>query len=155
MRFLKIISALCCAAAAACGGDEPGVDTEGCEHLEEGPFEAVTASAARDAAAPSVAPDHKAYTTTLPAGAVGYVAFPAAEATDYVVFLDKPVPFAVFNSTGGAVTLTASADSSPECATIRGRHTFALQVGTAFFGLGPNMGMPVNLVIEEAGGHEE
>lgn len=150
----SIWTALCFAGAAACGGDEPSIDVEGCEHLEEGPYMNVTASAARDAAAPAVAADHKAYTTTLPAGAVGYVSFAAGEATDYVVFLDKPVPFTVFDASGAMVPLEESATSSPECATIRGKHTFPLGVGTAYFGLGPNMGMPFNIVVEEAGGHE-
>jgi hypothetical protein len=149
---LSIWIALCFAGAAACGGDEESVDAEGCEHLEGGPYMNVTASAARDAAAPAVAADHKAYTTTLPAGAVGYVSFAAAEATDYVVFLDKPVPLAVFDASGAMIAIERSETSSPECTTIRGKHTLPLGVGTVYFGLGPNMGMPFNIVVEEAGG---
>jgi hypothetical protein len=142
-------------AAAACGADEPSIDAEACEHFAEGPYTNVTASAARDATTPSVRGDHMAYTTTLPAGAVGYVAFAAAEAADYVVLLDKPVPFQVLDAAGAMVTLEASETSSPECAEIRGKHTFELPVGTAYFALGPNMGMAVNLVVEEAAGHDE
>lgn len=143
-------------AMGACGGDdEPSIDVEGCEHLQEGPFVNITASAVRDNTAPAVAGDHAAYTTALTSGAVGYVKFAAPEAVDYIVFLDKPVPFAVFDATGAAVTIEESATSSTECDTIRGKHTFELPVGTAFFGLGPNSGMTVNVVVEEAAGHEE
>lgn len=147
---------LASAGLAACGDEEPhaDLDVEGCEHLEGGPFTTVTASAARDATAPTVSASHMAYTITLPAGAVGYVSFPAQEATDYVVFLDKPVPFMAFDAAGATVAIEESATSSPVCATIRGKHTFELPVGTAAFGLGPNAGMPVNLVIEAAAGHE-
>lgn len=151
----SIWTVLIFAGAAACGDEEPSVDAEGCEHLEEGPYMNVTASAARDATAPAVSASHMAYTTTLPAGAAGYVSFAAPEATDYIVFLDKPVPFTVFDASGAMVAIELSETSSPECATIRGKHTFELGVGTAYFGLGPNMGMPFNLVVEEAGGHED
>ena len=139
---------------AACGEDEPGADVEGCEHLQEGPYTTVTATAARDGTAPAVAASHMAYTTTLPAGAVGYVSFAAAEAADYVVFLDQPVPFTVFDASGAMRAIEASETSSPACAEIRGKHTFELPVGTAYFGLGPSTGTPVNLVVEESTGHE-
>lgn len=145
-------------ALGACSDDdggEPNIDVEGCEHLQEGPFVNITASAARDAAAPAVAVNHTAYTTALTAGAVGYVSFAATEAIDYIVFLDKPVPFEVFDTNGAKIALEGSATSSPECETIKGKHTFPLGVGTAYFALGPNMGMPVNVVVEEAAGHAE
>jgi hypothetical protein len=143
---------------AACGHDDDDhdPDAEACEHLEKGPYTNVTASAAHDDTAPRVAADHMAYTVPLTVSAVGYVAFPAAKATDYVVFLDRPVPFQVLDAAGAMVTLEASETSSPACAAIRGKHTFPLPVGTAYFGLGPAMGdTPVNLVVEEAGDHDE
>jgi hypothetical protein len=155
MRTTSFPALFLLAATAACGEDEPGIDAEACEHLQEGPYTSVTASAVRDDTAPRVAPDHMAYTVALAAGAVTYVAFAAAEATDYVVYLDKPVPFQVLDAAGAMVTLEASEPSSPGCAAIRGKHTFPLPVGTAYFGLGPSMGMPVNLVVEEAGDHDE
>jgi hypothetical protein len=156
MRTMIFPAMFLIATAAACGGeDEPDVDAEGCEHLQEGPYAEVSASATRNGTAPppAVAADHRAYTVTLPLAAIGYVSFAAAEATDYIVFLDLPAAFAVLDATGARVTLEASATSSPACAAIRGKHTFALPVGTAYFELGPNMGM-LNLVIEEAAGHE-
>lgn len=149
-------ASLLAAAAAACGHeDEATIDDEACEHLQGGPFTTVTASAARDGTTPQVRSDHMAYTVTLAAGAVGHVAFAAAEAADYVVFLDKPMPFQVQGAAGAMIPIEASETSSPACAEVRGRHTVALPVGTAYFGLGPNMGMPVSLVVEEAAGHDE
>jgi hypothetical protein len=156
MKTMMLCAAGLLAATAACGHeDEATIDDEACEHLTSGPFTNVTASAARDGTTPQVRSDHMAYTAALTAGAVGYVAFAAAEAADYVVFFDKPMPFQVQDAAGATIPIEASETSSPACAEIRGRHTVALPVGTAYFGLGPNMGMPVSLVVEEAAAHDE
>jgi hypothetical protein len=146
---------LCAGATAACSEDEPGADAEACEHIKEGPYTSVTATTARDGTTPAVRADHMAYTITLPAGAVGHVSFAAAEVIDYIVFLDKPVPLQVLDGSGATVAIEASETSSPECAEVRGRHTIPLPVGTAYLALGPSMGMPFNLVVEEAAAHDE
>jgi hypothetical protein len=148
MRRLIALSAI---AFAACGDEHTheNIDVEGCEHLEEGPYSQITAGTARDGTAPAVATDHMAYTTTLPASAVGYVSFAAAEMTDYIVFLDRNVTFTVFDTAGAPVTIEASETSSTACTTIMGKHLFELEVGTAYFGLGPDTGGPVNVVVEE------
>ena len=157
MRTMMILPALALiAGAAACGGGEEAhdVDAEACEHLQGGPNTAVTASAMRDASAPRVSASHMAYTVSLPTAAVGYLAFPATAAVDYAVFVDLPLPFEVFDAAGAKVTLEESVASSPACATIKGKHTVALPVGTAYFALGPVMGGMVKLVVEDAGDHE-
>jgi hypothetical protein len=155
MRTMILPTMLLGAMAAACGHGDPDPDAEACEHLERGPYAVVTATATRSGTVPppAVAADHRAYTVTLPTAALGYVSFAAAEATDYTVYLDLPAPFAVLDAAGAQVAIEASATSSPACAAIRAKHTFALPVGTAYFELGPNMGM-LNLVVEEAAGHE-
>lgn len=155
MRTMILPAMFLIATAAACGEDEHDADpdAEGCEHLQDGPYADVTATATRNGTVPppAVAADHKAYTVTLPLAAIGYVSFAAAEATDYVVFLDLPAAFAVLDATGAQVAIEASETGSPACEAIRGKHTFALPVGTVYFALGPNMGM-LNLVVEEAAG---
>lgn len=135
-------------ALAACGEDHDHADpdVEGCEHLEGGPFVAVTAEATLGDAAPSVADDHRAYTVTLPAGDIGHVKFAVAEAGDYLFFLDQPVD--VEFSAGAVITPEQSTTSSPACATIRGRHLVPLGVGTTFLRLSSATIDAVNLVIE-------
>lgn len=141
--------------AAACGEDEPPAsDVEGCEHLEMGPYVPLTATTFKDNQTPAVANDHMAYTLTLPATGIGYVRFAAADATDYTMFLDRNVAFAVQDAASMPVALEDSATSSPACTTIMGRHTVPLGVGTYYLALGPDAGGPVNLVIEEAAVHE-
>lgn len=158
MRIVHVLPMMFLAAAAC--GDEPtdeDPDVEGCEHLENGPYVAVTASNAPDASAPAVAADHQAYTITLPAGVIGnggYVSFPVGEAGDYLFFLDQTVTAAFTTSAGAAIAPEESATSSPACATIRGRHLVPLEVGTAFLQLSSETVATVNLVIEPAA-HEE
>src|SRR5688572_14994746 len=54
--------------ATACGDDEEeNPDVEGCEHLQEGPATAVTATATSENA-PAIRADHRRYDVTLVAG---------------------------------------------------------------------------------------
>jgi hypothetical protein len=138
----------------ACGEDgPPAVDTEGCEHLEMGPYAPITATVAKDAATPQVAADHKSYTVTLPATGIGYVAFQSPAVMDFVFFLDRDVPFAVQTSTSMPVTIETTEKSSAACTTIKGKYTVPLGVGTFYVGLGPDSGGPVNVVVEESAAH--
>jgi hypothetical protein len=142
-----------------CGGEEEeNVDVEGCEHLQEGPSTAVTATAAT-AGAPAVKDDHRRYDVTLvdvTGGKGGSVTFAAAEEGDYVLFTSADVPVAVTNANGQTVAIEASAKSSPECTEIKGRHTIPMKVGTHTFTFGPTTQTSVSVVIEpEAHGDEE
>jgi hypothetical protein len=139
-------------ALAACGDDGGGedLDVEGCEHLEEGPYEAVTATA-DTASAPEVADDHTSYTVTLPvatAGNAGFVRFAADEAGDFIFFLDADVDVELTDADGAVVTPEESATSSDACDTIRGKHTVELEVATYFLELSSPTIDEVNVVIE-------
>lgn len=155
---MKLFSAVLLSATLIMGcGDEENADSEACEHLQEGPASPVTASAS-GTGAPAVSNDHKRYDITLTdvtGGKGGSVSFAAAEAIDYVLFTGADVPVAVKDSGGMTVAAKASVKSSAECTDVKGRHTFALSVGTYTVTFGPTTQTSVSLVIEEAEGEQE
>jgi hypothetical protein len=139
--------------ACACGGDDDAEheepDAEGCEHLTEGPYQEVSVSAARDAAAPWVAANHQSYTIALLQGAPGYVTYDSTLEGDAYLFLDQSVGVKVFTSDGTEVALESSATSSEACAAIKGRHVVEVGVGVHYIELTAGDGLAsVNLVIE-------
>ncbi len=146
--------------ATACGDDEEGeenVDVEGCEHLQEGPSTALTATTT--GTPPAVRNDHRRYDITLvdgTGGKTGSVSFAATEATDYVIYTGADVPLTVRDSSGAEVAIEESTKSSAQCAEIKGRHVVPLTVGTHTLTFGPTSAASVSIVIEEASheGHE-
>lgn len=147
--------------ATACGDDEEeeNVDVEGCEHLQEGPATAVTATLT--GTPPSVGNDHRRYDITLAdgtGGKTGSVSFAAAEATDYVIFTSADVTLSVRNASGAAVEIEESTKGSSQCTEIKGRHVVPMTVGTHTLTFGPTTASSVSIVIEEAAhdhDHEE
>lgn len=156
----KLLSVLLLSTAllAGCGDDEPteSPDTEGCEHLQEGPASSITAAAT--GAGPAVSNDHKRYDIALAdvtGGKGGSVSFAVSEATEYVFFISADVPFAVTTSSGQAVEIEESTKSSETCSEIKGKHIVPLAtVGTYTLTFGPTTASQVSLVIEEAGEHD-
>jgi hypothetical protein len=149
----KLLSAclLSSALLAGCGGEKNEADVEGCEHLQQGPGAAVTASASATGTLPAVSNDHKRYDISLTAGTggnVGSVSFAVAEASDYVFFLGSNVTLKVTNGSG-EVAFEESATSSTECTNIKGRYVAPLSVGTYTLTFGPTSESSVSLVIEE------
>jgi hypothetical protein len=133
---------------AACGSPGQDIDQAGCQYLEAGPFTPVTAGTARDATAPAIATDHRAYTTTLPAAGTGYLQFDSLDDTEYAAFLDRMVWLAVLACAGVAIPPSAIGTRSRECTTVMGRYIVELPVAQFYIALGPDAGGPVNLVIE-------
>ncbi|MFY0568840.1 hypothetical protein ACN28E_34150 [Archangium lansingense] len=148
----KLLSACLLSSALLAGcGETNEADVEGCEHLQEGPNSAVTATASASGA-PAVSNDHKRYDITLPAGSggnVGSVSFAVAEASDYVFFLGSNVPLKVTNASGQEVEFEESATKSDQCTEVKGRYVAPLQVGTHTLTFGPTSESSVSLVIEE------
>lgn len=146
--------------ATACGDDEEeeeSADVEGCEHLQEGPAVALTATTT--GTPPAVGNDHRRYDVTLvdgTGGKTGSVSFAAAEATDYVFFTNVDVPLVIRNSSGTVVDVEEHTTSSAECADIKGRFVVPLTVGTHTLTFGPTSTATVSLVIEESSheGHD-
>ncbi len=138
----------------ACGDEHSheDPDVEGCEHLTEGPYTAITATA-DTTGAPTIAADHMAYTVSLPAGASGnsgHVAFAADDAVPWVFYLDQTVTAAFTTSAGAPITPSESATSSAACPEIAGRFVVPLEVGTAFLQLSSPTVSTVNVVVEPA-----
>lgn len=156
----KLLSAclLSSALLVGCGG-EPAEDTdaEGCEHLQEGPAVAVTASAS-SAGAPKVGADHKRYDISLPAGTsgnTGSVSFESDLAADHIFFLSADASLTITSSSGQTVAFESSAKNSASCGTIKGRYVAPLEVGTYTLTFGPSSVSSVSLVIEESGHEHE
>ena len=147
IRFLLLSAAL-----AGCGPStpEPSADAEACEHLQEGPNVAVTATAAATGA-PSVGTEHTRFDVTLidvTGGKGGSVSFASEHEADHVVFLSEEVVLKVKDGAGAEVALESSAASSADCALVKGRHVVDLGVGTYTFSFGPTTKTSVQLVIE-------
>lgn len=153
-------------ALAACDGgadpvplpEEENINAEGCEHLAEGPSAAVTAAATVEATAPAISNDHKRYDVALADDTngekVGVVTFAPGEAADFVFFLSADVPLAIEDAAGAAVAVEDKQTSIPECTEVKARHQVELDVGTYYLRFGPTAEASVNVVVEEAGGHE-
>jgi hypothetical protein len=142
------------ALVVGCGNTDKA-DTEGCEHLKEGPGVSVTATATASGA-PSVSNDHKRYDITLPAGTggnTGSVSFAVGETAHYVFFLGSDVNLAIASTSGSSsVSFESSTKSSEACTEIKGRHVAELLVGTYTLTFSSPTQTRVSLVIEEEGG---
>lgn len=155
-------------ALAGCdgGGDpvplaeEENINAEGCEHLAEGPSAAVSAANTTSGTVPppAISNDHKRYDIALVGDTsgeqVGVVTFAPGEATDFVFFLSADVPLAIEDASGAAVAVEDKQTSIPECTEVKARHQVELDVGTYYLRFGPTAEASVNVVVEEAGGHE-
>jgi len=156
---MKLFSAVLLSSALflACGNDEETADSEGCEHLKEGPSAAINASAS-GTGAPAVSNDHRRYDITLTdvtGGKGGSVSFASAEAIHYILFTGADVPVAVKDSSGMTVAPEESVKSSSVCTEVKGRHTIPLSVGTYTLTFGPTTLTSVSLVIEEEEGEHD
>lgn len=155
MRFtFPLVCVLLVPALSACPGPQPHEDDELCEHLADGPAEAVTAATSGDG--PLIADDHTRYDITLAAvtgGNGGTVRFAADEAGEFIIALDAAVPLVVTDGSGATVTAEDTATSSEACTEIRGRHVFDLEVGTYVLRFGPTAETKVGVVVEH-GAHD-
>ena len=141
-------------------------EAEACEHLTEGPFEAITAVENPLAPGPpNAAVEHTRVdisfvditgsTPNTEGGDFGgTVAFEATEATEYLFFLSAAVPLSVFDATAGVfIPLENEVVGSELCSELATTHTYVLEVGTYLLTFGPTDLTEVGMVHEEAGGH--
>jgi len=148
------------AALGGCGTEDQAADVpavEGCEHLQEGPFAELTATAAASDA-PWMTDEHTAYQVTLSEGASGYVGFvavPVRDAGDVYVYSDRPEPMVVRDDQGSPVAAEAEATEVSACTEVARESLFELEVGTYTVELGPAYAGTATLVFFSAGsGHE-
>jgi hypothetical protein len=145
-------SAVLLSVALLVGCGEETIDSDACEHIQEGPASSITASA-NETGAPLVSNDHRRYDLSLINGAEGKggsISFAVAEANDYTLFLNGIVPVNLKDANGQRIEVVASGTGSSECSEIKRRHMFALAVGTYSITFGPAAEGSVSLVIVEA-----
>lgn len=134
----------------------PEADVEACEHMNDGPSVAVTATL--DAhAAPDVSEGHKRYDLTLVAQNGQYegkVQYNSEEEADYVLFFNQDVKLEIRNGQDELVEPEESSSSSAACGSIKARYVVHMGVGPHTLHLGPTAASTVSLVIEETA-HEE
>ena len=151
--------------ASACGDDDDhdhdhegehgeGFVEEFCEHLENGPDVALTATDAPEGA-PDASAEHTRHDVTLPAGATGYISFASDEATEFAFGFSTDASAMLFDA-GGNEIAWEEVETNPEggCDALALYGTADLEVGTYTLALGPVDGDFVQVVIEEAA-HEE
>jgi hypothetical protein len=146
---MKHFSAVLLSVSLLVGCGEASIDSDACEHIQEGPASPITASA-NETGAPAVSTDHRRYDISLvdgTGGKGGSVSFAVAEANDYTLFLTGEVPVNLKDANGQRIEVTASGTGSSECSEIKRRHTFALAVGTHSITFGPTSAGSVSLVI--------
>lgn len=127
---------------------------EGCEHMDEGPFNNVAAAADDTGALEAISDTHTRHDVTLVeltdmAGSyAGYVEFEATEEGDYYFFLSADVPFEV---QGG--DLESTGDVS-ECDEVVKEFVYELSVGTYTVYIGPTTETAVGIVVEFEDDHD-
>ncbi|MNR83034.1 hypothetical protein D3C72_138050 [compost metagenome] len=134
----------------------PEADLEACEHLNNGPSVAVTASLSAQGA-PQVSEGHKRYDITLIADNAQYsgkVLYNSKEEADYVFFFDQDVKLSVRDAEDAVVEIEATASFSSACGTVKARYELPLSVGLYTLHLGPTAASTVSLVVEESA-HED
>lgn len=157
MRWiLPIAMALALVACDEHDHDHGDVNTELCEHMGSGPSIAVTAVADNTAPLPSVSEEHTRYDVTLvdfEGMKGGWVQFESTKATDYVIALNTTDAIEILDSSDQAIAIEMSG-SNDDCTDVALQHTVDLPVGTVRIKVGPTSAETVQIVIEEAGGHE-
>jgi hypothetical protein len=163
-RITNPITALLLAALAAgpallagCGGgdhehEEESPNEEACEHIAGGPFADVVAAAAPGADAKEIDATHKTYRVKLADGAggkTGFVRFVAAARGEYLFFTSAPATVKVTSAAMAEVPVKSQAASIAECAQVKGRHAFDLQVGTYYVSV-TSVEETVGVVVEPA-----
>jgi hypothetical protein len=137
------------------GHEEEDPAAEACEHMVDGPNENHTATLA--APFPTVNTEHTRHDVTLVDDAGEYrgtVQYEVSAEADYLVFLDRDVPLAFFDSSGNALAVEQS-EPVDECEDVVIVKHVPLAVGTVELRFGPTTESTVRLVIEAGGeGHD-
>ena len=142
-------------------GETEDPAAEACEHMAEGPANAVTAGADL-ASSPDVSAAHTRHDIALVdldgAGAGTYLggsaAYAVVEAGDHTIFLDVDVPLTLVSSSGDAIAIEATA-AVDTCADVAVAHTVELPIGTVELRFGPTTTTTVRAVIESTGSHDD
>lgn len=133
--------------------NEESLDAHVCEHLENGPSNAITAIDTADiGTAPVIGvADHHRYDVTLLSDASdysGWAKFSVDEEGHHFIYLSEAVTITVYEPDGSTeVTAEYEHDHSQDCALIHGKYEFHLEIGTYFIFFEPAAENQVNVVI--------
>lgn len=151
---------------AACGGDDhdeidPALDA--CEHMIEGPNQAITAASDAGSDAPDTAPDHTRFDIALSQPGDpendqvenGQVDLVIARAGEHILYLDQEVPITVLGPDGSELPVQTTERNVEACVEVDlVGHTFDLEVGTHTLRFGPTDRTQVRMVVIAAGDHD-
>lgn len=154
--FLLVAFAFACSDEDEATHEVEPPEAEACEHLQEGPAVAITAQAAADGTLERADEPHKRIDITLTdvdAQKGGYVAYEAADAGEYLFFLNASLTFKVMDAEGVEVPLENTVAGSDLCSDIVVTHTIDLGVGTYTLMFGPTDLTSVSLVAEHDEAH--
>lgn len=155
MKKLLSTGLLSAALLAGCGPAVSAFETDGCEHLKEGPARPVTATATATNA-PDVSEKHARFDITLvdvTGGKGGTVIYNVSAEKDFGFILGADVPFKVSTSAGTAVTFEETAKSSTACTELKAKYVADLKAGRHTLEFGPTTQASVSLVVVEGGAH--
>lgn len=153
----------------ACGSDDSDTNTsntnnqttvetpesEACEHLAEGPFQAVTAAADATGTLENAAYEHTRVNIALAdieGGKGGFTSFESDGEGDFYFFLSADLPLKFLDGSGAEVAIESTTIGSDLCTEIAVKHVVELMVGTYTLEFGPTTETEVGLVHELAGG---
>lgn len=154
--WLSLVAALAACASdgvdedAGTGEEEDPIE-EACEHMEEGPSAAHTATLA--APYPDVSAEHTRHDVTLVDDGGqngGAVTFEVDEDGEHLVFLDKDIPVA-FRDVGGEAFDVLLSEPVDACDSVAIQKHVTFEVGTVELRFGPTTESTVRIVIEEVG----
>ncbi|MCG8422090.1 MAG: hypothetical protein MJE77_29555 [Proteobacteria bacterium] len=141
-------------ALLGCGDDDDELNAaeDACEHMKEGPSQAVTAATDNTGDAPDIGEEHTRFDITL-SGQDSYIDLVIDEEGEFTVFMDKSVPIAVSTSSGAPVAAEQTNSNVTECAEVSIGHTFDFEVGTYSVNFGSTAEQQVRLVVVHEGEH--
>jgi hypothetical protein len=157
---LLCLAATSLAALGACGDDhahghthaDESVAEELCEHMADGPAQALTAVATQDSTdGPTISDDHVRYDITLIAvdgGNGGAVTFAAGAAGHHAIALGADIELQAFDAAGVEIAPHHRNTGSAICEEVAADLGFELAVGTTTFVFGPTEATEVSVVIE-------
>lgn len=132
------------------------IEDEGCEHIQEGPAKAVTASA-DTAQAPDATAEHTRIDLSLvdvEGGKGGAVQLVPDEAGDFYLFLSDDVSVTLTKAADGSVVTPELSEGAVEAcaAEIPKHYVYDLEVGTYLLTVGPTTLDKVSFVFEHNAG---
>lgn len=168
MKFLHVLLPLAILATSACSpaaAPTPGpsagpaastalaVDADGCEHLQEGPSQAVEANLPSMSRMPAtIKPGHQRWDVSLLAegGArQGTLTLENDKAGDVAIYMSKDLPLMLRQSgQAGPVPFKSVVKAVDACGAVKARYVATLGVGLYWVDLGPHSEASVNMVVE-------